>query len=228
MPLNSCAMKSNDEHYTPFEMPVIDLDGVRLALCRIEPDHERGTRRRRERQAVQRLLEYFGFSESAYRHSASGEPYIDDSELHISVSHSLGYAAMAVSLQPGIGVDIEQLRPAQLQHVAPRFLSEREQAEYSTPDRLLWAWAAKEAIYKAAAIPGLSGPEMELESAFCRVARVDDEYFRLSTLYSVEYCCVVALFQPRTLNQTVCLSHTELAENTEILDRNENLPSIEY
>mgnify|MGYP001042062475 CR=1 FL=1 len=186
-------MKSNDEHYTPFELPVTGIDGVRLALCRIEPGHERGTRRRRESKAVQRLLDYFGFSESDYRHSASGAPYIKDSALHISVSHSLDYAAMAVSLQPGIGVDIEQLRPAQLQRVASRFLSGREQAEYSTPDLLLWAWAAKEAIYKSAAIPGLSGPEIELESAFCRLASVEDKYFRLSTLYSVDYCCVVAL-----------------------------------
>lgn len=221
-------MQTVDTLYHPFGMPVSELSGVRLALCRIEPDHERGTRRRRERQAVQRLLGYFGFSESDYRHSASGAPYIEGSELYISVSHSLDYAAMAVSRHPGIGVDIEQLRPAQLQRVASRFLSEREQAEYSTPDRLLWAWAAKEAVYKAAGIPGLSGPEIIMDIDSCELATVGDRLFRLSTFRHSEYCCVLALPQSRLLNQIESLSHTELTENTEILGRNENLPLKEY
>lgn len=185
-------MTDPESQYIPFRMPVIGIPDVELALCRIERSTERGKRREREQAAVRRLLEYFSFDPLNYRHTPDGAPYIEGSRLHISVSHSLDYAAMTVSHTSGTGVDIEQPRPSQLQRVAQRFLSEEERSIFTTPDVLLWAWTAKEAVYKAARISGLGGPEIALDSAMCTTASARGGIFSLSTLYSHDHCCVVA------------------------------------
>ena len=82
-------------------------------------------------------------------HHPDGAPFLPGRPReYISISHSATHAAVAVSNAP-IGIDIEQPRP-QLERVAARFLSEREQAAaQSIGNGLLKAWTAKEAVFKA-------------------------------------------------------------------------------
>ena len=182
-------MELND--FMPERLPLPLMPDVRLAVCRIESG-PRGSRRRREQAAVNRLLDFFFPDGAVYAHRSDGSPYIEDCDSFVSVSHSAGYAAMVLSPSAGIGVDIEEMRPAQLRRVAERFLSERERRLFTSDSTLLWAWCAKEAVYKSAAMPGLGGPEIELDTPFCNEARVGDSRFRLATLFTAGYCMVVS------------------------------------
>lgn len=87
-------------------------------------------------------------------HDPDGAPLLGGSDMHISVSHSRDYAAIALHPTLRIGVDIEQPRPEQLRRVMAKFLNERETPLWA--DRLLAAWTCKEAVYKAAGLRNLA------------------------------------------------------------------------
>ena len=73
---------------------------------------------------------------------------------HVSLSHSGGAIAVAVSRAP-VGVDIEKIAPPKSESMAERIMNEAELSEYSSlPDgekeeRLISIWTAKEAIFKS-------------------------------------------------------------------------------
>ncbi|MFS8617901.1 MAG: 4'-phosphopantetheinyl transferase superfamily protein [Solitalea sp.] len=92
------------------------------------------------------------------------KPYLANLPHHISISHSHDYAAVMVSLDGPVGVDIEEINP-KIEKVAARFLlpdelsfigpwKQREPASFPTgSDRaklthLYACWSVKEAIYK--------------------------------------------------------------------------------
>lgn len=177
----------------PQLLPLVSEGDVDVAICRITGEGRRGQRREREQDAVRRLMEFMAIAPELYSHDSHGAPFIVGSQLSVSVSHSRDFAVAALSRRCGLGIDIEQLRSVQLQRVAPRFLSDSEREVLTEPERLLWAWAAKEAVYKAAASPGLSGPEIELDTITCSTARAGSRNFRLFTADTPDYCCVVAL-----------------------------------
>jgi phosphopantetheinyl transferase (holo-ACP synthase) len=64
---------------------------------------------------------------------------------HISVSHTRGYAALLLSDDCRVGVDIEY-RSDRVERIASRFIRPDERAE--TTDEKLLLWSAKEAVYK--------------------------------------------------------------------------------
>lgn len=108
--------------------------------------------------AVGRLLEAAFGPGTVRSHRPDGSPYIaSHPDVEISLSHCRSAVVLAVA--PGgegrIGVDIEQPRE-QLPRVARRFLSPAEQTACVTIEALQWAWTVKEAVYKAAATPGLT------------------------------------------------------------------------
>ncbi len=114
------------------------------------------SRRDRETTAVNALIRAVLGSDTVLCHDVYGAPFIADSDVPISISHSKAFAAVGVA-EPGIvfGIDVEAER-VQLGRVSPRILSEREQAYYcASTRRMLEAWTMKEAVYKAAGIPGL-------------------------------------------------------------------------
>lgn len=83
----------------------------------------------------------------------------------ISITHSRDLVAVAVA--PAgchVGVDAENTgRDRQLRRVASRFLSPDQLPHWgATPESLLRAWTIKEALYKAALIPGLPLEEIPL------------------------------------------------------------------
>ncbi|MDO5394610.1 MAG: 4'-phosphopantetheinyl transferase superfamily protein [Bacteroidales bacterium] len=112
------------------------------------PDCGAGGRRESERRAVAEIIRRV-LPGCTLRHAQSGAPQIDG--MHVSVSHSRHYAAVALSERP-VGIDIEESRTAQLERVATRFLDDEEMAVGAlSPVELLRAWTAKEAVFKALA-----------------------------------------------------------------------------
>ncbi len=87
-------------------------------------------------------------------HNPDGSPFIENLKVNISISHCKGLVAIASHPSLKIGIDIERWRNTLLK-IKPRFLSANEIKHYTTPDELLWAWTAKEAVYKAAGCEGI-------------------------------------------------------------------------
>lgn len=118
-----------------------------------------GSRRKLEVLAVRRALKELCYGqEQQVIYSADGAPmlltpYIDnEGEVfpYIGISHTDGYAAVALSASP-IGIDIER-RGNRVQRVVSHFLKPEEIALLtltSDPDLAIHlAWSAKEAAYK--------------------------------------------------------------------------------
>ena len=109
--------------------------------------------RRAEWLAVRLLVkELFGV-ECMVAYHPTGQPDLKCLSVHISISHTKGYAALAYHDNKPIGVDIEY-RSVRVEQVAPRFTSEEEAAyieKCDTTERQMYYlinWCAKEALYK--------------------------------------------------------------------------------
>lgn len=137
---------------TPAAVIPMPAGEVKIYIAPI-PATDRSQRRRTEQEVVTRMIRSIFGPDAALCHHHSGQPYIKDSQLNISISHSSSTAAIAVSPTPA-GIDIEQPRTA-LTRTAPRFLSANELACCTSPHRLLQAWTAKEAVFKCAGSPHL-------------------------------------------------------------------------
>ena len=79
-----------------------------------------------------------------------GKPYLVNSDTHISFSHSFDYAAVMISQNKKVGVDIELIKH-KIKSIKHKFLSDIELAQKQIGDNtngLYVSWCAKEAIYK--------------------------------------------------------------------------------
>ena len=103
------------------------------------------------------------------QHDPYGAPAVPLPGTYISLSHARDLIALAVSDTP-IGIDIEFPR-RQLLRVATKFLTTNELSRYITLPRLLEAWTAKEAVFKAAGHPDMTLPEVEMTDATTATAR---------------------------------------------------------
>ncbi len=91
------------------------------------------------------------------RYDKSGKPSIN-SNLNISISHSNFMAAVVFSSTSKTGLDIE-LKDTKIVNIKDKFLNESEKlnTEYETNiEYLTKIWTAKESIYKALGIKGIS------------------------------------------------------------------------
>ncbi len=87
----------------------------------------------------------------------SGKPVLNDGRF-ISVSHSADDVAVMISSDVAVGIDI-QLYSEKPRKLLDKFASEAEKKklEVLLKNNLpVYLWSAKEAVYKAAGIPGLS------------------------------------------------------------------------
>lgn len=122
-------------------------------------------------------------------HDPDGAPLLTGTDLHISISHSRRFAAVALHPRLRIGVDIEEERPQQLQRVAERFLSPRDLELWSRD--LLGAWTIKEAVYKAAGQPGLGLASIDISRP--GVAQLPDgRRFVVETTRTDDYALTLA------------------------------------
>ena len=79
-----------------------------------------------------------------------GKPYLVNFDYHISLSHSYDYAAVMISKDHAVGVDIELIKH-KIKTIKHKFLNVVELAQKQSGDKidgLYIAWCAKEAIYK--------------------------------------------------------------------------------
>lgn len=80
---------------------------------------------------------------------SSGKPYLANFPHFISLSHSFDYAAVMISENRAVGIDIELIKD-KIERIAHKFMS-NDELEFISKDRIehLYAcWCAKEAIYK--------------------------------------------------------------------------------
>ncbi len=105
---------------------------------------------RKQEFVATRILRHalFGFKHIHY--NEHGAPYIED-EGYISISHTKGAVAIAVSNSTAVGVDLE-LIGNRAKTISKKFLSERELNTLDTTSDLeiTIAWSAKEVLYKLA------------------------------------------------------------------------------
>ncbi len=129
-------------------MEIISTEDYTLYIAAI-PAMPRGSRREAERAAVATLLGA-AVPGAELCHDDAGAPFLQGGgDTHISVSHSRGYAVLAVS-QHRIGVDMEEYaRKTQLERVSARFVRPDDNLSIGS---LLAAWTAKEAVFKAAGL----------------------------------------------------------------------------
>jgi len=121
----------------------------------------------------------------------SRKPYLKDSTLAISLSHTKHYAAIVVSNHPLIGIDIEQ-RTERVERVRHKFMHPQEEAALEasgidTLTGLLMHWCTKEAVFKAV-------PEVDIDFAKeIRVTHLPDKqttgeatFIRTQTTFQLE------------------------------------------
>ena len=83
----------------------------------------------------------------------NGRPLLPNHSLELSISHTEGYAAILLG-SGKLGVDVQHYKPNVLK-VRNRFLDENELLMAQDIETTTLFWAAKEAVYKYNALPGL-------------------------------------------------------------------------
>lgn len=128
--------------------PVTLLD-TRIYAIAIDGDTSRTSRRQAECRAVGELVHHAFGPAARLQHRPDGAPYIEGYGGHISVTHSIDTAMLAVCDTQPVGIDADHQRHA-LGRVAPRFLSPSEMAVAGDSlGALAAAWTLKEAMFKA-------------------------------------------------------------------------------
>lgn len=112
--------------------------------------------------AIQNLINTFFGHKVSLSHLPSGAPLLNNG-WNISISHCRTLVAVTLWQENiKVGVDVETMRTQQLQRVAPRYLSVYERELFRSPQALLQAWTAKEAVYKALLCPQLTWTDISL------------------------------------------------------------------
>ncbi|PNE24683.1 hypothetical protein BHU16_05590 [Tannerella sp. oral taxon 808] len=117
-------------------------------------DGIRADGRRTEWLAVRALLKVMmGGREPAVAYRPEGYPYLPDApDVHVSFTHTRGYAAAICARTPAVGIDVERPMPRIL-GLRNRFLSPDEEQLIAGPDpddplRPTLCWSAKETVFK--------------------------------------------------------------------------------
>jgi 4'-phosphopantetheinyl transferase EntD len=80
----------------------------------------------------------------------SGKPYLVDKSYHLSISHTKGYAAIILSEEKEVAIDIEKISP-RIEKIRSRFINNVEEVHLdkeNTLIHLLLHWSAKESLFK--------------------------------------------------------------------------------
>ena len=112
----------------------------------------RNEQRRNEWLASRYALSIFLGSDSlkSYGKTKFGKPFINNTDYHLSLSHSGNYIAIA-RCNRAVGIDIQKITE-KTERLADRFLSRRESLQIAEKNKLAILhiyWGAKECMYKA-------------------------------------------------------------------------------
>lgn len=100
--------------------------------------------------ALRHLVKSFFGENQEIEYNSNGKPFLKNSDIPISFSHTLGFAGILVGENAKIGLDLEVKRQNILR-IAPRFMNLEENASLSDDhqiEHLLFYWGAKEVIVK--------------------------------------------------------------------------------
>lgn len=201
-----------------------DLDEVQ-ALRLLPPERrEKALRCRRQEDRLRsaaaglllaRYARQLGFDRfPALREGAYGKPYFPDApQAQFSLSHSGGYAALAMSSLP-VGVDIQEIRPERVP-VAMRFLTDYEQAQLAAlpPAEQVQAffclWTVKESYGKMTGRGLLGASAFSVELSGTAVLPPDGNQF---CLHAPEGYCLSVSTQDAQCEEPELLRWTELRE----------------
>ncbi|MBR5455436.1 MAG: 4'-phosphopantetheinyl transferase superfamily protein [Bacteroidaceae bacterium] len=110
----------------------------------------KSTKRQCEWLATRALLMQTPYRDTGIQYCSNGQPYLENSNMHISISHTAEFVAVAIADTP-IGIDIETKNRNAIA-VADAFLQPHEaEMLYVNTDRdkeALRIWTAKEAAFK--------------------------------------------------------------------------------
>ncbi|MDR2804339.1 MAG: 4'-phosphopantetheinyl transferase superfamily protein [Dysgonamonadaceae bacterium] len=114
------------------------------ALAKMSP------RRQSEWLTIRVLLKNTLGEEKLILYTDSGKPYLADSSYFVSISHTKGYAAVALDEKHPVAIDIEHISP-RVERIRSRFMNETEEKNLSNRHpliHLLLHWSAKETLFK--------------------------------------------------------------------------------
>lgn len=123
-------------------------------------------------------------------------PYFDQSDYHISLSHSFPFVAAVISHKKTVGIDLERFG-RNVEKIGPRFLSAEEWNLWQdSHSDLTKAWTCKEAIYKAMGVPGLAFQQDIQLPSFANnpfKIHVRDKKITISTEVFQDFACSIAI-----------------------------------
>lgn len=103
---------------------------------------------KQEKLAVRILLKELLGKEIDLEYNKAGRPYLVDVDKHISITHTQGYAAVALDANRQVGLDIEH-KSDKILRVKGRVVSSEEYIDRdNTLEHLLIHWCAKESMFK--------------------------------------------------------------------------------
>ncbi len=133
--------ESEEELLRLSSVPADELEELQLT---------RNSARRRERLAVRALLNELFDGKVYLGHHDNGRPFLQNSLIEISISHTNRFVTILTHPEDSVGVDIESL-DRNFSAVEKKALSEEEIESLSDKQRnthLAIYWSAKEAIFK--------------------------------------------------------------------------------
>ena len=130
------------------------------------------------------------------RKDERNRPYFDQSDYHISLSHSFPFVAAVISHKKTVGIDLERFG-RNVEKIGPRFLSAEEWNRWQdSHSDLTKAWTCKEAIYKAMGVPGLAFQQDIQLPSFANnpfKIHVRDKKITISTEVFQDFACSIAI-----------------------------------
>ncbi|MCM1347977.1 MAG: 4'-phosphopantetheinyl transferase superfamily protein [Firmicutes bacterium] len=169
----------------------------KVSLFYAPVSHGNGRTRREGELRTERALldEAFGAGVEL-GHDAYGAPFVKGFAGSVSLSHCEGLCVLAVCRSNDVGVDVERWRE-QLRRIAPRFLLPTEMVRCgSEPDNLLKCWTAKEAVFKAAGVPGLAIGEIAVDLQQSEALLKSGRKFNVKFLGEFPLITAVAIEKP--------------------------------
>ncbi len=142
---------------------ITESENELLSLCSVPSDELeelsliKNANRRRERLAVRALLNQLFDGKVYLGHHDNGRPFLQNSIIEISISHTQRFVAVLTHPEMSVGIDIETLG-RDFSAVEKRALSEEEIDFLSERNRdlhLALCWSAKEAIFKRMSLSGV-------------------------------------------------------------------------
>lgn len=144
-----------------------------------------------ERREIATMLGELGYSNFPFKHTDKGQPYLENSDQYLSISHSKGWFTLAISAA-AVGVDIEPIRTS-IEKGKSYFLNESDSRQSFSLEELHVIWGAKEAIFKQlnGAISNLKQEVSVIEiNAKTILLDYQQQPYRFEYLFIQEVCLV--------------------------------------